>query len=180
MSSKPENLNFRTVPKSARAAHQVVSRDGQPLGEVWREQTRMVVSKLTEPRRVVVKWRWFAKSRDGVPLGRGTRAAMLLGAGFKAKGDAAAALLMCPVKEPSSQESRLAQPPALSPLQRDVLRQALDRAELSPSAAVGLARAEVALGHFDAAVSLLRPETDRLRAASPELAEIVMYQYPNA
>lgn len=57
---------------------------------MWREQTSVVVSKLTEPRRMETKWRWFARcAGETVILGRGTWAAMLLGAGFSSKGKAA-------------------------------------------------------------------------------------------
>lgn len=87
-------INLKPVIGSAKSAHQVVTVDDSLTGEVWREQVNVVVSKLTEPTRTVLKWRWFAKL-DGVPgtLGRGTRAAMLLGPGFKNKNVAIDALI---------------------------------------------------------------------------------------
>lgn len=66
-----------------------------PIGTVWRERVNVVVSKLTEPRKMAVKWRWFALETGGnQPLGRGTRSAMLLGAGFQTKSDALDAMRM--------------------------------------------------------------------------------------
>ena len=86
-------ITFKKVPGSAKAAHQTLCDDGTDIGEVWRERVSVVVSKLTEPRRMATKWRWFAKKAGSVAvLGRGDRAAMLLGAGFKTKQDAVTAL----------------------------------------------------------------------------------------
>lgn len=86
-------MNFKSFTGSVKSAHQEVSIDGRRVGEIWREQVNVVIGKLTDPRRMALKWRWFAK-RDGDAgtLGRGTRAAMLLGPGFKTK-DAATAVL---------------------------------------------------------------------------------------
>jgi len=83
---------FRKVPDSSHWDHQWVLVAGAVVGEVWREETRVVVSKLTEPRRTERKLRWFARDLQGKTLGRGTRAAMLLGAGFKSKAEAVLAL----------------------------------------------------------------------------------------
>ena len=78
--------SFKTVKQSEKSAHQLVEINDRDAGEVWREQVSVVVSKLTEPRRMATKWRWFARcSGETTVLGRGTRAAMLLGAGFSSK-----------------------------------------------------------------------------------------------
>lgn len=87
-------INLKAVKGSAKSAHQVIAVDDSLTGEVWREQVRVVVGKLTGPTRTALKWRWFAKL-DGVPgtLGRGTREAMLFGPGFKSKDEAIDALI---------------------------------------------------------------------------------------
>lgn len=86
-------LTFKTIRGSEKAAHQHALDGDKIVGEVWREQVSVVVSKLTEPRRMGKKWRWFAKKAGSTEtLGRGTRAALLLGPGFKSKVDAAAVL----------------------------------------------------------------------------------------
>lgn len=90
-------INLQTVTVSKKAAHQTVIADGHHVGEVWREQVNVIVSKLTEPRRMAPKWRWFAKRvGKSVTLGRGTRAAVLLGPGFKSKRSAISALIDTP------------------------------------------------------------------------------------
>ena len=82
--------SFKTVKPSEKLALQRVEINDRVAGEVWREQASVVVSKLTEPRRMVTKWRWFARCvGETTVLGRGTRAAMLLGAGFTSKNKAA-------------------------------------------------------------------------------------------
>lgn len=82
--------SFKTVKPSDKSAHQRVDINDREAGEVWREQVSVVVSKLTEPRRMATKWRWFARcAGEATVLGRGTRAAMLLGAGFSSKHKAA-------------------------------------------------------------------------------------------
>lgn len=87
------DLILRRIAKSEKSAHQLVQRGDSTLGEIWREEVSVVVSKITAPRRTGMKWRWFAKQVDGsATLGRGTRAAMLLGAGFKTSADALSAL----------------------------------------------------------------------------------------
>lgn len=79
-------ISYSKVKGSDKSAHQYVEIDDQRAGEVWREQVNVVVSKLTEPRRMALKWRWFAKAEgDSNVLGRGTRAAMILGPGFASK-----------------------------------------------------------------------------------------------
>ena len=86
-------MRLTGIKGSARLNHQAVSIDGSDVGEVWKEQVDVVVSKMTDPRRLAKQWRWFSK-RTGASatLGRGTRAAMLLGPGFKSKDDAIAAM----------------------------------------------------------------------------------------
>lgn len=65
------------------------------------------------------------------------------------------------------------QPPALSPLQRDALRSELSRDDLSIYAVVRLARKDVEVGHFDAAISRLRVDADKLRAHGSVLNELI-------
>lgn len=88
-------LTMTRIPGSTKCAHQAVVVSDVDAGEVWREQVNVVVSKLTEPRRMALKWRWFAKrSGEAATLGRGTRAAMLLGPGFKTRDEAITALAL--------------------------------------------------------------------------------------
>ncbi|MBR8054756.1 hypothetical protein CFB84_43035 [Burkholderia aenigmatica] len=64
------------------------------IGEIWREKVKVVVSKITAPQVKADRWRWFAKQAGcTITLGRGTRAAMLLGPGFKTKDEAVAVLV---------------------------------------------------------------------------------------
>lgn len=82
--------SFRTIKPSEKSAHQMVEINDRVAGEVWREQVSVVVSKLTESRRMGLKWRWFARcTGEATVLGRGTRVAMVLGAGFSSKAKAA-------------------------------------------------------------------------------------------
>ena len=84
---------YSKVPGSTKSAHQYVDLNDQRAGEVWREQVTVTVSKLTEPRRTALKWRWFAKPEgESRILGRGDRAAMLLGSGYASKDKATDAL----------------------------------------------------------------------------------------
>lgn len=85
---------FRTVKDSTKSSHQEVVIDGVIAGVVWREFAHVVVSKLTEPRRLEKKLRWFAQ-REGESrtLGKGTQAAMLLGAGFRSRAAAVEAII---------------------------------------------------------------------------------------
>lgn len=86
-------ITYTKVPGSDKAAHQYVQIGDQRVGEVWREQAHVVVSKLTAPRRTAFKWRWFArKDGDSAVLGKGTRVALLLGAGFGSREGACEAL----------------------------------------------------------------------------------------
>jgi len=78
--------SFKPVKPSEKSAHQRVEINDREAGEIWREQAHVVVSKLTEPRRLAKKWRWFARrSGEATVLGRGTQAAALLGAGYSSK-----------------------------------------------------------------------------------------------
>lgn len=87
-------VSYSKIEGSEKSAHQKVEINDRLVGEVWREQVLVVVSKLTEPRRMAKKWRWFAKKEgeSGI-LGVGTRAAWLLGPGFKSKNAATDALI---------------------------------------------------------------------------------------
>lgn len=82
--------NFKTIKGSVKSSHQSVAIGDELVGEVWREQVNVLVSKLTAPRRIEIRWRWFAK-RKGVAgtIGRGRRAA----SGFGNKHAAVAAAL---------------------------------------------------------------------------------------
>jgi hypothetical protein len=74
------NVTLRVIARSDKSAHQLVQSGDATVGEVWCEQVSIVVSKLTEPRRMGTKWRWFARQTgNSATLGRGTRAATLLG-----------------------------------------------------------------------------------------------------
>jgi hypothetical protein len=77
-------ISFKTVNGSAKSAHQQVEINDQIAGEVWREQARVIVSKLSEPLRQEMKWRWFGKVEgDTKVLGRDSKA--LVGPGFASK-----------------------------------------------------------------------------------------------
>jgi hypothetical protein len=82
--------SFKAIKPSEKSAHQRVEINDRLAGEVCRAQAHVTVSKLTAPRKTALKWRWFARC-DGetTVLGRGTRAAMRLGAGFPSKHEAA-------------------------------------------------------------------------------------------
>ena len=89
----PTGPTFKKVAGSNRNFHSSVLVDGAKIGEVWREQAHVTVSKLTEPRRTAKKWRWFAQMEGASQtLGRGTRSALLFGAGFSSRAAALAAL----------------------------------------------------------------------------------------
>ena len=73
-----------------RSGHQQVHVGGKPVGEIWREAVSIPRSKARNP----MKWRWFARAgNDETILGRGTRLALLTGAGFASKNKATEALL---------------------------------------------------------------------------------------
>lgn len=82
------------VAGSEKSAHQQVHVGENAIGEIWREKVKVVVSKITAPRVTAERWRWFAKQVGStIVLGRGTRAAMLLGPGFKTKDNAISVLM---------------------------------------------------------------------------------------
>jgi hypothetical protein len=86
-------ITFSKVRGTGKRAHQIVDIDGKQAGEVWQEQANVNVSKLTAPRKTALKWRWFAKAEGSVQvIGRGTRAAMILGPGFTTRDGVVAAL----------------------------------------------------------------------------------------
>lgn len=88
------DVTLKRVAASEKSAHQHVVIADVTVGEIWREEVSVVVSKLTEPRRMAQKWRWFARQTgSNVTLGRGTRAAILLGPGYKARSEAVTALV---------------------------------------------------------------------------------------
>ncbi|MFC0698066.1 hypothetical protein [Paraburkholderia humisilvae] len=74
------------IAGSKKSAHQQVHLGEQVIGEIWREKVNVVVSKVTAPRVMAERWRWFGKQAGvATVLGRGTRAAMLVGPGFKTR-----------------------------------------------------------------------------------------------
>ena len=82
------DLQLRAMKGSQRLSHQSVLRAGVQVGELWREEALVVVSKLTEPRRMAKKWRWFGKVNGATEtIGRGTRMAMLIGPGLKSRSE---------------------------------------------------------------------------------------------
>lgn len=86
---------FKTIVKAdgRRTGVQEVYDGEQLIGHVWREEVHVLVSKLTQPRRMQLKLRWFARCvQDTQTLGQGTRAAMLMGAGFTSRDAAVKAM----------------------------------------------------------------------------------------
>ena len=90
-------LSFKTIVKAdgrrtgVQEVYEVES--GRLIGHVWREQVHVVVSKMTEPRRMQLRLRWFARCADSSEtLGRGTRVAAVMGAGFGSKNAAVDAI----------------------------------------------------------------------------------------
>ncbi|WP_155629591.1 hypothetical protein [Burkholderia territorii] len=87
-------VTLRTVASTEKSVHQHVRAGEAEIWEIWREQVSVVVGKLAAPRRMGTKRRWFAKQvGSSATLGRGTRAAMLLGPGFKSENEAISALV---------------------------------------------------------------------------------------
>ncbi|WP_372527487.1 hypothetical protein [Piscinibacter sp.] len=85
------NTTYAPLRGSGRSNHQQVLVHGKPVGEVWREGVIIPKSKARNP----MKWRWFARaSNDDTVLGRGTRHALVLGAGFASKNKATKAVLI--------------------------------------------------------------------------------------
>lgn len=85
-----KTTTYTPVRGSGRFNHQHVLVQGKPVGEVWRESVIMPKSRARNP----MKWRWFARaSNDETVLGRGTRHALVFGAGFASKNKATEAVL---------------------------------------------------------------------------------------
>lgn len=84
-------VSYKTVKGSAKSAHQNVEINDQVVGEVWREQARVIVSKLSQPLRQEMKWRWFARI-DGEAKVLGREGRTLAGPGFASKDKAADAM----------------------------------------------------------------------------------------
>ena len=72
----------------------------------------------------------------------------------------------------------MSQPPALNAVQRETLQTELSRKDLSNYTVIRLARKDVEFGLFDAAISRLRVDADKLRIHSSVLNELILYQYP--
>jgi len=85
-----KTTTYTAMHGSGRSNHQQVLVRGKPAGEVWRESVIIPKSKARNP----MKWRWLARaSNDETVLGRGTRHALVLGAGFASKNKATKAVL---------------------------------------------------------------------------------------
>ncbi|KAB8048669.1 hypothetical protein GCN78_18160 [Janthinobacterium rivuli] len=85
-------IRFKPVKGSTRFAHQQVEIDDKIVGEVWREQSRVIVSKLSQPLRQEMRWRWFGKGEDDTKIfGRDRQG--LVGLGFTSKDKVVDALL---------------------------------------------------------------------------------------
>lgn len=69
------------------------------------------------------------------------------------------------------------EPEALSIEQRETLHRELAREDLDSYTAVRMARADVAAGHFEAAVARLRVDADKLRMLNGILYGIITYQH---
>ena len=81
---------YTAVRGRGRSGHQQVHVGDKLVGEIWREAVSIPKSKARNP----MKWRWFARAaHDETVLGRGTRRALLVGAGFTSKNKATEALL---------------------------------------------------------------------------------------
>lgn len=81
--------SFSRVTESQKSAHAKVEINDREAGEVWREQVNVPVKAGGR----TLKWRWFARAHgESKVLGKSTRVAMLLGAGFVSKNKAAEAL----------------------------------------------------------------------------------------
>lgn len=91
MSTSPNTaLAYFKIAGSTKSAHQCVSVDEAAIGAVWREQVHVPDGKGRQK----LKWRWFPRcALDQKTLGRGTRAAVILGAGYASKAKAVEALV---------------------------------------------------------------------------------------
>lgn len=78
------DVTLKPIKGTEKSAHQQVIVDGQVIGEVWRKKTSTVVSKLMQPIRSEMKWRWFgSRTGDSTVIG-GTRRSFA-GYGFAKK-----------------------------------------------------------------------------------------------
>lgn len=78
--------SFSRIPDSLKSAHAKVEINDREAGEVWREQVNVPVKAGGR----TLKWRWFARIQgESNVLGKGTRSAMILGAGYTSKNNAA-------------------------------------------------------------------------------------------
>ena len=83
-------ITYTAVRGHGRSGHQQVHVGGKPVGQLWREAVSIPNSKARNP----MQWRWFARAdHDETVLGRGTRLALLRGAGFTSKNKATEALV---------------------------------------------------------------------------------------
>lgn len=81
--------SFSRISDSHKSAHAKVEINDREAGEIWREQVNVPVKVGGR----TLKWRWFARIQgDSKVLGKNTRAAMILGAGFTSKTNAAEAI----------------------------------------------------------------------------------------
>ena len=72
------------------------------------------------------------------------------------------------------------EPPALTAAQRHQLATSLANDALSSFAAGRLARGNLAVGHYDAAIARLRVDADKLRTVDPALAALVTFPHSAA
>lgn len=80
-------LTFRKVSNSGRKSHHAVMLDGEQVGEVWREMTRLHNRHGAPTTERAL--RWYAKAPHHTRvIGKGCTAA-LLGGGFKSRQEAA-------------------------------------------------------------------------------------------
>jgi hypothetical protein len=80
------SFSFSNQAGSTKSSHQRVAINGKPAGEVWREQAHVWDTRGKQS----LKWRWFARCEgDTKVLGKGSRIAMIVGAGFTSKATAA-------------------------------------------------------------------------------------------
>lgn len=70
----------------------------------------------------------------------------------------------------------MAESHALSVEQQSLMRAELSREDLSIYGAVRLARDDVSVGNFDAAMARLRIDSDKIRMVSPLLIELMHWQ----
>lgn len=87
------NIKFISIQNSQKSAHNTVLINGHDAGEVWREQVNVPV-KIGSTHKTL-KWRWFSRRLgETTTLGKGTRTAMIIGAGFTSRNEATNALCL--------------------------------------------------------------------------------------